>query len=166
MDDDGVEVVLDEPDAAALLALLGDLEAATVSACPECRARVLAAVALVDLLERSAPHPRAGELRDLADDAPTLHLFVVDGRAGAGTNAGATRWRTSGAMSWTRAGRRRGADDQPASASSAANAVRKSIMRPSMSSTAAGSTLIPMSSASAYPSVVTLIAVPALGPNG
>ena len=78
MDDDGVEVVFDEPDALALLALLGDLDAATVSACPDCRARVLAAVALVDLLERSAPHPRAGELRDLADDAPTLHLFVVD----------------------------------------------------------------------------------------
>jgi len=79
LDDDGVEVALDDADAHAFLALVGDLDPATVSACPDCRARVLATVAFVDLLERSAPLPRAGDLRDLADDAPTLHLFVVDG---------------------------------------------------------------------------------------
>jgi hypothetical protein len=78
MDDDGVEVEFDGSEVPALLAALGDLDAATVSACADCRARVLATVALIDLLERAGPHPRAGELRDLADDAPTLHLFVVD----------------------------------------------------------------------------------------
>jgi hypothetical protein len=78
LDDDGVALVLDATDAAALLAVLGDLDAATVSACPECDARVLAAVALVDVIDAGAPHPRAGELRDLADDAPTLHVFLVD----------------------------------------------------------------------------------------
>jgi hypothetical protein len=78
MDDDGVEIEFDGSEVDALLAVLGDLDAATVSACPDCRARVLATVALIDLLERAGPHPRAGELRDLADDAPTLHLFLVD----------------------------------------------------------------------------------------
>jgi hypothetical protein len=63
---------------AALLAVLGDLDDATVSACPDCGARVLAAVALVDVIDAGAPHPRTGELRDLADDAPTLHVFLVD----------------------------------------------------------------------------------------
>jgi hypothetical protein len=78
MDDEGVEVVLDDAEARALLTLTGNLDAATVSACPSCRSRVLATVALVDLLDRAAPHSRTGELIELADDAPTLHLFVVD----------------------------------------------------------------------------------------
>jgi hypothetical protein len=78
LDDDGEEVVLDAADAAGLFAVLGDLDAATVSACPDCRARVLAAVAVVDLVDDGAPHPRAGAVRDLADDAPTLHLFLVE----------------------------------------------------------------------------------------
>ncbi|GIU87156.1 MAG: hypothetical protein KatS3mg009_1671 [Acidimicrobiia bacterium] len=49
----------------------------------------LAAVALVDLLDAAAPHPRAGELIELADDAPTLHVFVVD----EGTRCRHRRWR-------------------------------------------------------------------------
>jgi hypothetical protein len=78
LDDDGEEVVLDADEAAALLALTDGLEAATVSACPDCRSRVVAGVALVDVLDAAAPHPRGPELVALADDAPTLHLFVVD----------------------------------------------------------------------------------------
>jgi hypothetical protein len=78
LDDDGNEVALDADEAGALLAVTGGLEAATVSACADCRSRVLAAVALVDLLDASAPHARASELVQLADDAPTLHLYVVD----------------------------------------------------------------------------------------
>lgn len=78
VDDDGTRVVLEEDESASLWALADELEPATVSACPECRARVLAAVAFVDLLEASPPHPRSRELLELADDAPTLHLYVMD----------------------------------------------------------------------------------------
>lgn len=78
LDDDGSEVGLDEADAASLLVATGGLEAATVSACSQCRSRVLAAVAFVDLLDAGAPHPMSSELVELADDAPTLHLYVVD----------------------------------------------------------------------------------------
>ena len=78
VDDDGQAIELDANDTAALLTLVGDLDAATVSACPDCGSRVLAAVAFVDLLDASAPHPRTGDLRDFADDAPTLHIYVVD----------------------------------------------------------------------------------------
>jgi hypothetical protein len=78
IDDDGADVELDRSEAAALLAVTDGLEPATVSACPDCRSRVLAAVALVDVLDAAAPHSRAGDLIDLADDAPTLHIYVVD----------------------------------------------------------------------------------------
>lgn len=79
MDDEGNRVDLDAREADGLLAVTDGLEPATVSACPDCRSRVIAAVALVDLLEAAPPHTRGGELVDLADDAPTLHLYVVDG---------------------------------------------------------------------------------------
>lgn len=78
LDDEGSEVDLDAADAAALLSATGGLEGATVSACSRCRSRVLAAVALVDLLDAAPPLPRTNDLVDLADDAPTLHVFVVD----------------------------------------------------------------------------------------
>jgi len=78
VDDDGEEVVLDTEEAERLFALTGDLDAATVSACPECRSCVLAVVALVDLLGDSPPHDRTGELVQLADDAPTLHVYLRD----------------------------------------------------------------------------------------
>ena len=52
-----------------------------MSACPDCRCRVIAVVALADLLDDARRTPRAGELLELADDAPTLHLYVVDGAA-------------------------------------------------------------------------------------
>jgi hypothetical protein len=75
------EVALDDDEASTFLALVGDLDAVTVSACPGCRSRILAAVALVDLLDAAPPHPRATELVELADEAPTLHVYLVDGRS-------------------------------------------------------------------------------------
>jgi hypothetical protein len=96
VDDDGVEVVLDRVEGDALLAVTSGLEPATVSACPDCRSRVVAAVALVDLLDASAPHARTGELVDLADEAPTLHLYVVDDA----TECAHPRWRDPGYAEW------------------------------------------------------------------
>jgi len=78
LDEDGERVELDSAEADALFSMTGDLEAATVSACGQCRSRVVAGVALVDLLDEARPHPRSGDLVDLADEAPTLHLYVID----------------------------------------------------------------------------------------
>jgi hypothetical protein len=78
VDEEGNEVVLDRSEAYALLAITDALEAATVSACPDCQSRVLAAVALVDLLDLAGLHARSNELIALADEAPTLHVYVVD----------------------------------------------------------------------------------------
>jgi hypothetical protein len=78
VDEEQNEVVLDQAETAALLGATAGLEAATVSACPDCRSRVLAAVAVIDLVDASAPHPRALEIVELAGEAPTLHLYVVD----------------------------------------------------------------------------------------
>jgi hypothetical protein len=96
LDDDGTEVVLEAPEALALLEMTEGLEGATVSACAGCRSRVLAAVALVDVLDASAPHPRAGDLIDLADDAPTMHVYVVDDA----TECRHVRWRDPLAAEW------------------------------------------------------------------
>jgi hypothetical protein len=81
VDDEGERVELDSEEARTLLAATDGLDAATVSACPRCRSRVLAVVALADLLEASAPHDRAADLAALAEEAPTLHLYVIDGTA-------------------------------------------------------------------------------------
>lgn len=78
LDGEAVEVKLDQEEGRSLLALLGGLERVTVSACPGCRSRTLAAVAFVDLLDAAPPHPRAAELVELADEAPTLHVYLVD----------------------------------------------------------------------------------------
>ena len=78
VDEDQNEVGLDASEAAALLSATAGLEAATVSACPDCHSRVLAAVALVDLMDASPPHPRGADIVELADEAPTLHLYVID----------------------------------------------------------------------------------------
>jgi hypothetical protein len=96
MDEDGNEVALDADESRCLLAITGGLEAATVSACPDCVCRVLAAVALVDLLDAAPPHPRGNELIDLADEAPTLHLYVVDDA----TECEHPRWRDPLAEEW------------------------------------------------------------------
>jgi hypothetical protein len=96
LDDDGAEVVLDAGETAALFAVTDGLEPATVSACPECRSRIVAALALVDVLDASAPHPRAGDLVELADDAPTLHLYVVDDAS----ECAHALWRDPGYAEW------------------------------------------------------------------
>jgi hypothetical protein len=78
LDGDGNEILLDADDTAALLVVTGVLDAATISACPSCRSRVLACLALVDALEAAPPHPRTDELVEFADDAPTSHCYVED----------------------------------------------------------------------------------------
>jgi hypothetical protein len=97
LDDDGEVVVLDAEDAARLFALTGDLDAATVSACPGCRSRILAVVALVDLLGAAPLFARAGELVQLADDAPTLHVYVRDVAVRCSHRA----WRDPGYEEWS-----------------------------------------------------------------
>ncbi len=105
VDDDGERVALDAGEAQSLFSLTGILDAATVSACPTCRSRVVAVVALVDLLEASAPHERSVELFALAEDAPTLHLYVID----EGTSCHHDDWRDPGFTEWSEA-----APDPPA----------------------------------------------------
>lgn len=96
LDEDGEEVELDASEADTLLALTAKLDAATVSACSECRSRVLATVAFVDLLDAAQPHPRSGDLIELADEAPTLHLYVID----LATSCRHTHWRDPGFAEW------------------------------------------------------------------
>lgn len=97
VDEDGEELVLDTDEATSLRALTRDFDAATVSACPGCASRVLACVALVDLLRVAPPHPRGRELADLADDAPTLHLYVHDGAS----DCRHPGWRDPGFNEWS-----------------------------------------------------------------
>jgi hypothetical protein len=94
-DGDGASVSFEATDAQALLALVDDFDAATISACPDCRSRVLAATAVADVLDAAAPHPRSGAVIELADDAPTSHLYLVD-RA----ECRHARWRDPGAQEW------------------------------------------------------------------
>jgi hypothetical protein len=96
LDADGEEVEFDTADARDLLALTGGLEGATVSACPQCRSRILAVVALSDLLADAPPFPRSGELVELAEDAPTLHVYVRD----VGQRCTHREWRDPGAEEW------------------------------------------------------------------
>jgi hypothetical protein len=77
-DEDGERVGLDAAEAALLLQLTDGFEAATVSACPGCRSRVVAVVAFLDLLDGALAHARARELIELAEAAPTLHLYIDD----------------------------------------------------------------------------------------
>ena len=96
VDDDGTAVDLDAVEAVGFMALTDDLDAATTSACPQCRSRVVSVVALADLLDGAPPHPRTGEIVELADDAPTLHLYVID-RVALCTHS---RWRDPGHEEW------------------------------------------------------------------
>jgi hypothetical protein len=96
VDEEGTRVQLDVDEAASLLVLTEGLDAATVSACPDCRSRVVAVVALVDLLDGAPPHPRVADLVDLADQAPTLHLYVVDPTS----SCEHRRWRDPGFAEW------------------------------------------------------------------
>jgi hypothetical protein len=95
-DADGEEIEFDAAEADDLFALTGSLDAATVSACPQCRSRILAVVALADLLADAPPFARAAELLELADDAPTLHAYVRDVQAHCAHRA----WRDPGAEEW------------------------------------------------------------------
>jgi hypothetical protein len=95
-DADGEELAFDATEARDLLAFTDGLEGATVSACPQCRSRILAVVALADLLGDAPPFPRAGELVELADEAPTLHVYVRDVAASCAHRA----WRDPGAEEW------------------------------------------------------------------
>lgn len=96
LDADGEEVVLDGAEAHDLLAVTGGLEGATVSACPQCRSRVLAVVALADLLDDAPPFARSVELVELADEAPTLHVYVRD----LARRCAHRGWRDPGAEEW------------------------------------------------------------------
>ena len=99
LDDEGEEVLLDADEAVALLALTDNLDAATVSACPTCRSRIVAVVALVDVLGEAPPFSRSSELIELADEAPTLHLYVRDLTARCGHHG----WRDPGFDEWSEA---------------------------------------------------------------
>lgn len=96
VDDEGGAVVFDALEAAALMAVTDGLEDATTSACPDCRSRVVSVVAVADLLGSAPAQPRAVELLELADDAPTLHLYVVDNVA----RCAHPRWRDPGHEEW------------------------------------------------------------------
>jgi hypothetical protein len=96
LDEEGEEVELDASEADTLLALTAGLDEATVSACSDCRCRVLATVALVDLLDAAQAHPRSGDLIELADEAPTLHIYVID----LATECRHARWRDPGFAEW------------------------------------------------------------------
>ncbi|MDQ3943938.1 MAG: hypothetical protein M3357_02040 [Actinomycetota bacterium] len=97
LDGEMSEVILDSEEAKSLVVMLGGFERVTVSACPGCRSRILAAVALVDLLDAAPPHPRAPELVELADEAPTLHVYLVD----EGSDCRHERWLDPGFDEWT-----------------------------------------------------------------
>jgi hypothetical protein len=99
LDDEGEEVVLDADEAAALFALTDGLDPATVSACPQCRSRIVAVVALVDVLNAAPPFSRSSALVELADEAPTLHLYVRDLL----TRCEHPAWRDPGYDEWSEA---------------------------------------------------------------
>lgn len=96
VDDDGERLELDADEAEALWRLTRGFEAATVSACPDCRSRVLAVVALADLLAAGPPHPRREALLEFADECPTLHCYLVDSDA----DCPHRRWLDPGREEW------------------------------------------------------------------
>jgi hypothetical protein len=102
LDEDGDRVVIAEGDAAALFVATDDLAGATVSACPACRSRVVACLALVDLLDDAAPLARTNDLIELADDAPSSHLYVYDVDA----HCRHDRWLDPGHSEWSEVVRR------------------------------------------------------------
>ena len=102
LDEGGDQVVLDATEATSLFAATNDLEAATISACPTCRCRVLACLALVDVLDDGPAHPRTNELVELADDAPSSHLYVYDQQS----ECRHPRWIDPGRAEWVEVVRR------------------------------------------------------------
>lgn len=78
IDNDGRRLEINHEDALSLFALSEDLEAATTSSCTECRSRVIASGAVSELLSSFVEHPRVAEIIAFADDASTLHVYVID----------------------------------------------------------------------------------------
>ena len=78
IDNDGRRLEINHDDALSLFQLAEGLEAATTSSCTECRSRVIASGALSDLLSSFVEHPRVLEIIAFADDASTLHIYVID----------------------------------------------------------------------------------------
>ena len=97
LDDDGQAVGLDVDEVVTLFVISDGLDRATVSACPTCRSRIVAAVALADLLRDAPPFGGSLALLDLADDAPTLHLYVRD----LDTTCRHPGWRDPGFEEWS-----------------------------------------------------------------
>jgi hypothetical protein len=95
-DADGEDLAFDAAESSSLFTLTGNLDAATVSACPRCRSRVVAVVALADLIADAPPFARSDELLALADDSPTLHLYVRDLQ----TPCAHRTWLDPGAEEW------------------------------------------------------------------
>jgi hypothetical protein len=96
LDEEGHTVELDADEAASILALTDRFDDATVSACPTCASRILAVVAVADIVEAAPPHPRALEILELAEDAPTLHVYLVDETV----VCAHTGWRDPGFEEW------------------------------------------------------------------
>ena len=90
---DGEAIGLDDREALLYLPLL---DRALVSACPECRSRVVAALAFADVLDDAPPLDATDELRELVDTAPTLHLYVFDAASSCTHRA----WRDPGYDEW------------------------------------------------------------------
>ncbi len=97
-DDDGNEVVIPAGQVDELLLSLKDLSSVTVSACPACRSRVVACLALIETAFVSS-HPSTCDLVDLAEEAPTLHLYVFD----ADTTCRHRGWHDPGFEEWSEA---------------------------------------------------------------
>ncbi len=98
LDDDGEAVGLDAEDLASLLAISDGLDRATVSACPQCTSRIVAAVALADLLpRRGIIRRRAARCSSSRTNAPTLHLYVRD----LDTTCRHRAWRDPGFEEWS-----------------------------------------------------------------
>lgn len=97
LDGEDAHVDLDDGQAECMLEFTRDLDDATVSACPQCRSRVVACVALHDLLTLRPEFPRAADLVELSEEAPTLHLYVVDGVA----QCRHERWLDPGFAEWS-----------------------------------------------------------------
>ena len=104
LDGDGGELRLTGDEAVALLDVCDRFEAATVSACRDCAAKVLATVAVVDVVDGAAAHPASMRLVELADEAPTLHLYLVD----LATTCQHARWSDPGYEEWCAAAGVRG----------------------------------------------------------
>ena len=119
LDDDGEQVALDASEAASLLAFT-EVSNGRRSR----RARPVAAASSPrwrsSISCDAPPHPRTGELIDLADEAPTLHLYVAD----LATSCTHRTWRDPGFDEWSDAV----AEPEPASA--AARSRRRSDRSP------------------------------------